>query len=185
MTGNLVRIERGLKKCVSIGSGFSYEGSRITTSANRAILFNVLLNRFYIDFNQVSCADFCCGSGIVGFEMLSLGAKECLFIDSDRKKLANISSAISKLRFNAKAICCYLPNIGVLNKQFDIIFFDPPYDNNFCDETIKEIFDKNLITDDGYLIVETKQDINTYFFKTEHIKYLKNGAKFVFLKQHI
>lgn len=185
MTGNLVRIERGLKKGVSIGNGFSYEGSRITTSANRAVLFNVLLNRFYIDFSKVSCADFCCGSGIVGFEMLSLGAMECLFIDSDRKKLANVSLAINKLNFNANAVCCYLPNIGMLNKQFDIIFFDPPYDNNFCNETIKEIFDKNLITNNGYLIVETKQDINTYNFKTEHIKYLKNGAKFVFLKKYV
>ena len=121
MTNNLVRIERGLKKGVSIGNGFSCKGSRITTSANRAVLFNVLLNRFYIDFSQVSCADFCCGSGIVGFEMLSLGAMECLFIDSDRKKLANVSLAINKLNFNADAVCCYLPNIGMLNKQFDII----------------------------------------------------------------
>ena len=185
MTGNLVRIERGIRKGVSIGNGFSYEGSRITTSANRAVLFNVLLNRFYIDFSKVSCADLCCGSGIIGFEMLSLGAKECLFVDCDRKKLANASSTISKLQFNAKAVCCYLPNIGLLDKQFDIIFFDPPYDNNFCDETIKAIFDRNIITNNGCLIVETKQDINAYNFKTEHIKYLKNDAKFVFLKKYV
>ena len=185
MSGNLVRIERGLKKGVSIGKGFSYYGSRITTSANRAVLFNILINRFYIDFSKLSCADLCCGSGIVGFEMLSLGAMECLFIDSDRKKLANVSSTINNLNFNANTVCCYLPNISMLNKQFDIIFFDPPYDNDFCDETIKEIFDKNLITNTGYLIIETRKDVNQYKFKTEHIKNLKNGAKFVFLKKNV
>lgn len=185
MTGNLVRIERGLKKGVSVGNGFSYEGSRITTSANRAVLFNVLLNRFYIDFSRVSCADFCCGSGIIGFEMLSLGAKNCLFVDSDRKKLSNILSTINKLQFNAVTLCCCLPNFGLLNKQFDIIFFDPPYDNDFCDKTIKEFFERNLITENGYLVIETKKEINSYKFKIAYIKNLKNSAKFVFLKKNV
>ena len=183
MFNNLVRIERGLKKGASIGSGFSYRGSRITTSANRAILFNVLLNRFYIDFNKITCADLCCGSGIIGFEMLSLGAKECCFIDSDRKKLANISLIINRFNFNAETICCYLPNICLLNNQFDIIFFDPPYDNDFCNTTIERVFDDNLITTGGYFVIETKHDINPFKFRIEHIKCLKNGAKFVFLKR--
>lgn len=184
MSSNTIRIERGFRKGVSVGNGFSYEGSRITTSANRAVLFNILLNRFYIDFNGLSCADFCCGSGIVGFEMLSLGAKGCCFLDCDRKKIANISLAIEKLKFNADAICCYLPNVGFLNKKFDIIFLDPPYDNDFCNDVIKNIYDADLIKDGGCLIVETKQEISSYKFQTVHIKELKNGAKFVFLRKN-
>ena len=51
-----VRIEHGNKKGVKICDGFCKEGSRITTSANRCVLFNVLRNKFYLNFNGLNAA---------------------------------------------------------------------------------------------------------------------------------
>ena len=175
-----VRIEHGEKKGIKVSDGFFGEGSRITTSANRCVLFNVLTNKLYIDFNNLICADFCCGSGIVGFELLSLGCKECTFVDCDKKKLKNIEEAIDKTKFNATTLYSYLPKYN-LNKQFDIIFFDPPYNNDFCQETIDMILDNNILSKNGILIVETKQVINVEKYRVLDIKTLKNKAQFYFL----
>lgn len=179
-----IRIERGTKKNMQIGLGFGFQGSRITTSANRSILFNILSNRLYIDFDNLICADLSCGSGIVGFEMLSSGSKKCFFLDCDKWKLKNILSANEKLNLNIETIYCFLPNTNGLPTGIDIIFFDPPYENDFCKTTINKIFNSKILNKDGVMIVETKEELqqgNNEFFEIFHIKPLKNGAKFYFL----
>ena len=178
-----IKIEHGDKKNVKISDGFFGEGSRITTSANRCVLFNVLRNKLYLNFNNLNCADFCCGSGIVGFELLSLGVKKCLFVDCDRKKIKNINDAIKKTGFSAETNYCYLPSFSKA-EQFDIIFFDPPYQNDFCQQTIDMIFEKKLLKNNGILIVETLHKIDTKNYKILDIKHLKNKAMFYFLSLH-
>ena len=179
-----IRIERGCKKGVSIGKGFSALGSRITTSANRCVLFNILLNRFYVNFLNKKCLDLCCGSGIVGFEMLSLNASSCVFIDCDISKLKNIVIGNEKLTFDIQTIRSFLPNLSQNIGEFDIIFFDPPYQNDFCDKTIKFISINNILSKNGIFIIETMKDIDISCFKLLYKKDLKNGAKFYFLCNH-
>ncbi len=182
MSFSKIRIERGEKKKVVIGEGFCYQGSRITTSANRCILFNILLNRFYINILNKTCADLCCGSGIVGFEFLSLGAKKCVFVDNDKNKIRNIIQANNKLKYNIDTIYGFLPNIYQLKEQFDLIFFDPPYNNNFCKQTIANIYNNHLLNKNGILIIETLNEIDDlYGFTLLHKKELKNKANFIFL----
>ena len=174
-----VRIEHGNKKGVKICDGFCKEGSRITTSANRCVLFNVLRNKFYLNFNGLNCVDLCCGSGIVGFEFLSLGAKKCLFVDNDRTKLKNIDSAIIETGFSGETICAFLPSF-LSNEKFDLIYFDPPYKNSFCQETIDIIHDRDLLSNDGILIVETLYDIETKNYEVLDLKHLKMAQNFSF-----
>ena len=179
-----IRIEHGERKGVKISDGFFDKGSRITTSANRCVLFNVLRNKFYIDFHGLEVADFCCGSGVVGFEMLSLGAKSGFFVDCDRKKIREVNDAIEKTGFKAETEYAYLPSAPTY-RQFDVIFFDPPYENDFCQQTIDMIFDNNLLATDGILIIETRynmEDNDEKQYKIVAQKKLKNRAKFIFLQ---
>ena len=177
-----IRIEHGSRKGIKVSDGFSKEGARITTSANRCVLFNVLRNKLYLDFNNLVCADLCCGSGVVGFECLSLGAKKCLFVDCDKEKLKSINIAINKTGFCGETNYAYLPS-WEHNERFDLIFFDPPYENNFCERMIKIIYEDNLLADNGILVVETKKDINVEKYNVLSINKLKNGAKFYFLSR--
>ena len=183
MGNSSIRIEHGNYKGIKISDGFSSPGSRITTSANRCVLFNVLRNKLYIDFNNLICADFCCGSGIVGFEMLSLGAKKCFFLDCDKKKLHDIYVAINKAKFTAETICAYLPQCCFTTQRFNVIFFDPPYANNFINQTINMIAEHELLSAQGLLIVETTQNIDTSNYNILDVKILKNKAKFYFLQK--
>ena len=182
-----IRIEHGDFKGFKVSDGFKGEGSRITTSFNRCVLFNVLTNKFGIDFDGLNCADLCCGSGIVGCEMLSMGARSCVFVDSDRKKVQNVKNVLQKTRFNGFAEHAFLPNLPIFHSKLDIIFFDPPYENNFCERTLTNIVNSNILTYDGLIIVETKKQIAEDFMDTLHLKSvclkeLKNGARFYFLK---
>ena len=179
-----VRIEHGRLKNIKISDGFKAEGSRITTSANRCVLFNILQNKFYVDFTGKTCLDLCCGSGVVGFELLSLGCKECTFIDCDKQKLASINQSLIKTGLTGQTYQCFLPKLPDFNKQFDIIFFDPPYENDFLESTLEQIIKQNLLNKNGILIVETTQNIDNFCTKTFNIlqiRELKNKAKFYFL----
>ena len=190
MAGFAIRIEHGDFKGVKISDGFKGEGSRITTSFNRCVLFNVLTNKLGVDFDDLNCADFCCGSGIVGFEMLSMGARSCVFVDSDRKKVQNVKNVLQKTHFNGLVECAFLPNLPVFHDKLDIIFFDPPYDNNFCERTLMNVVNSGLLADNGLIIVETKKTIAEDLIanlklKMACVKELKNGAKFYFLAKQL
>ena len=187
MAGFAIRIEHGDFKGVKISDGFKGEGSRITTSFNRCVLFNILTNKLGVDFDDLNCADLCCGSGIVGFEMLSMGARSCIFVDSDRKKVQNVKNVLQKTHFNGLAEYAFLPNLPIFQEKLDIVFFDPPYENNFCERTLANIVNSGLLADNGLIIIETKKPIaenfvNTLQLKIACIKELKNGAKFFFLQ---
>lgn len=177
-----IRIERGNLKNCEISSGFFDVGARITTSLNRGILFNILTNKFYIDFEDLVIADFCAGSGIVGFEMLSLGAKKCYFVENDVKKCKNINLAIEKKQFQCEVLQCFLPKIPTFEEKIDIIFFDPPYENNFCDKTLENLYQQDILTENGMIILESTKKPESEF-KIIHQKELKNGATFWFLKK--
>ena len=179
-----VRIEHWRLKNIKISEGFKAEGSRITTSANRCVLFNILQNKFYVEFTNQTCLDLCCGSGIIGFELMSLGCKECTFIDCDKQKLASIKTALIKTGLIGQTYQCFLPKLPDFNQQFDFIFFDPPYENDFLENTLEQIIKQNLLAQNGILIVETTQNIDNFCAETFNIlqiRELKNKAKFYFL----
>lgn len=179
-----VRIEHGRLKNIKISEGFKAEGSRITTSANRCVLFNILQNKFYIEFDGKSCLDLCCGSGIIGFELMSLGCKECAFIDCDKQKLTSINKSLINTGLIGQTYQCFLPKLPDFNQRFDFIFFDPPYENDFLESTLEQIIKQNLLAQNGILIVETTQNIDNFCaenFNILQIRELKNKAKFYFL----
>ncbi len=110
------------------------------TRYTSAIIKRSLANM--VEFEGKICADLCCGSGSVGFEMLSNGAKEVIFVDASNK-------AISTVKENAK-------NLGLDNKvkihkedvrrflesyegDFDIIYSDPPYELGLVNDIVQKV----------------------------------------------
>jgi 16S rRNA (guanine966-N2)-methyltransferase len=74
--------------------------------------------------------DFCAGSGIFGFEMISRGAKQVDFIERDRKRADAIRAHAKK--FGLENRCRIFPAdiarfVSRCRHRYDIIYFDPPY----------------------------------------------------------
>lgn len=152
---------------------------RPTTDRVKEGLFSVMESRRFIQ--NCTVLDLFAGSGNLGFEALSRGAKSALFVDHTRQnidqiiKLAGEFDMESQVSTAVMDVAHYLAGPTV---PYDIIFADPPYPYQSVEETVKGIFDNNWLNDDGWLIFEHNKHHN---FK-EHPHYLfekKYGRSFV------
>jgi 16S rRNA (guanine966-N2)-methyltransferase len=133
-------------------------GYRPTSNRAKESLFDTLNN--IIDFDSVICLDLFAGSGSIGFELLSRGAKSVDFVENNEIQIKNITKSAIELH-------C-LENISIIkenaisylkrnsNNYYDIIFADPPYRFENYDELLHNIF--NL--DFSIFILEHSGNIN-------------------------
>lgn len=105
--------------------------------------------------------DICCGTGNLGLEALSRGAKSTTFVDIDEKSISLLKQNIDKLRFNDRCkvikndALAALQELTTNKKQFDYILFDPPYkDVELYKDVIEFVLLNSLLNENGFLIVE-------------------------------
>ncbi len=124
---------------------------RPTQGKVRETLFNI------IDANDKTFLDLCAGSGAVGFEALSRGAKFAAFIEIDREAVktifTNAKNIFEENQYKIKRVSAD-DYVKRTNDTFDIIFFDPPYHSKIYYEVFLNIFERKLLNDNGYLFVE-------------------------------
>ncbi|MCX8010473.1 MAG: 16S rRNA (guanine(966)-N(2))-methyltransferase RsmD [Ignavibacteria bacterium] len=131
------------------------EGLRPATDRYRQTLFNILNNR--IDFDDISVCDLYAGTGAIGFECLSRGAKHCTFVESN-KTLANLLEENGKLLGITEKL--RIVNTSVQNfllntrKKFNLVFSDPPYNDFKVYDDLKLIISNQLVEKGGIFIIQ-------------------------------
>ena len=116
---------------------------RPTTDKNREALFNILsFGRFGFKLIDSKILDLCCGSGAIGFEALSRGAKFITFIDNNREHLELVkkNAELLKVESDCEVICADARNLLENKKEFDLICLDPPYSEDSW-PIIKNLFE--------------------------------------------
>ncbi|MBZ2184821.1 MAG: 16S rRNA (guanine(966)-N(2))-methyltransferase RsmD [Bryobacter sp.] len=100
--------------------------TRPTPDRLRESLFSILAPRL----EQQPFADLYCGSGAVGIEALSRGARHCLFVENDKAALDALRQNLAALKLESR--CRVIPRSvrSLLDAQRweGIVFVDPPYD---------------------------------------------------------
>ena len=137
----------------------SLEGlaTRPTLDRVKEALFNIL----QFDLKGARILDLFSGSGALGIEALSRGAKEAVLCDNSHKAIQIINKNLKETRLIDKAKVVnrdYIDAMEQLHKQsqkFDIIFLDPPYKSDYAIESIEHIIKYNLLEEDGIIVVET------------------------------
>ena len=128
--------------------------------------------------NGAFIADFCAGSGAFGFEMLSRGAQYVHFVDNNRACCQDINNhaRLFNIENQCHVFCKDVRSfLKTYKDTFDIIYYDPPYNNTELAEFIPNILP--YISTNGILIFERKKTkcSNTFTisddFKTESRKY--------------
>lgn len=103
-------------------------GTRPTSDRVREALFSALVSR--MDLDGLRVLDLYAGSGALGLEALSRGAKELLLVESDRRAAAVLQQNIADVRL-AGAVVRVAPVATVLGgaagQPYDLVFSDPPY----------------------------------------------------------
>ncbi len=131
--------------------------TRPTLDRVKESLFNIL--NFKIKESIV--LDLFAGSGALGLEAISRGAEKTYFCDSSFEAIKIINKNIEKTRCKDKTVVIQKDYKKALEKfekdalKFDIIFLDPPYKTDYTKESIKLILEKNLLNEDGIIIIET------------------------------
>jgi len=164
--------------------GFMLDGTRPTMDRVKESLFAMIQN--YLDNSVV--LDLFSGSGNLGIEALSQGAKDITLVDSNYKAIKVIEKNLSNIGISANTINMdYKKALEVLkDKKFDIIFLDPPYKTNYIEESIKLITLYNILNDNGIIICESDDlDKIVYSNDYEAIKDKKYGDKYIVILKKV
>lgn len=131
----------------------STETLRPTHDRIRETLFN-WLSPYIVD---AICLDLFAGSGALGFEALSRGAREVVFVDQDKLVIEALKKSQQKLSATAATIFQSEAPSDKLNfagKQFDVVFLDPPYQQQLLEQCCQWLAKNNLVVAGGLVYLE-------------------------------
>ena len=157
--------------------------TRPTTDRIKETLFNML--QVYIP----GCVfvDLFSGSGGIGIEAISRGAKKAYFIENAPKSIACIEQNLAFTKFQDRAIvlkqdaCAGLSSI--YEKEVDIIFMDPPYNQEHERRVLEQLRNVKYVTEDTLIIVEAS--LETDFDYLEALGYTVEKEKLYKTNKHI
>lgn len=128
---------------------------RPTSDRTKEGLFSILEARKYI--RNANVLDLFAGSGNLGIEAISRGARQVLFVDSDRRNIKHIEELCaqfeitSQIRTATSRVSDFLKGSPL---PYDIVFSDPPYDYPLMEEMITTIVNDGWLNENGWLILE-------------------------------
>ena len=127
---------------------------RPTTDNVKESVFNII--QFDIEGRRV--LDLFAGTGQLGIECLSRGAKSAVFVDEDRKAVKIIQDNLKACGFQAPVFqenaLRFLEHCGT----FDLIFVDPPYDAGLYENVLKTINSVDILSDGGIIVCESRRE---------------------------
>lgn len=149
--------------------GYTLKGTRPTMDRVKESLF-ATINEYV---NNSVCLDLFAGSGALGLEALSMGAREVIFVDKEFIACKTIKSNLEMLDVNTNTTVLNMDYLKALErlypKKFDLIFLDPPYKTDYLKKALEKIEELKLITDTSLVILES-DDINKLTFSDYYIE---------------
>lgn len=127
--------------------------TRPTTDRVKEALFSII--QFELPGAEV--LDLFGGTGQLGIEAISRGAKRAVFVDSRREACQLIRENVKKARMEGECQVVqsdYLEYLNRCREQFHMIFLDPPYAEVFLENAIKRITEIDILRSGGIIIAE-------------------------------
>lgn len=153
-----MRVISGIARGTKLESINSLE-TRPTLDRVKESLFNIIRNKIEGTVNL----DLFAGSGAIGIEFISRGAKTVIFCEKSHNAMQMIKTNLKKTRFTEKSILFEMDYLKCLKElkskkiKLDNIFIDPPYKENIAVKATKQIIDLELLKEDGLIIIETDE----------------------------
>lgn len=168
------------------GTKIPYKPSKFlrpTENRVRETLFNWLM----YDVEGSICLDMFSGTGALGLEALSRGAKKVIFLEKNRDLYERLKTVIEKLSLSERAKVIHADSIMYsyekLNLEFDIIFLDPPFRKGLLNTVYNSLCKNKLFGKDSLIYVEAEEDLELSFMLWKEIKKTKVGqTQFVLYK---
>lgn len=167
--------------------GFDIAGTRPTMDRVKESVFAMIQDSLF----DAVVLDLFAGSGNLGLEALSQGAKYAYLVDKNRKAYRVIQNNINKLGVSDVSVCCMdyrnaLKEFSLEGLAFDIIFLDPPYQSGFVEQSITDIMNFHLLSPNGFIVAESdKLEKIIYPSTLEIVKSKKYGDKWVAILRRV
>lgn len=162
---------------------------RPTTDRIKETLFNMLMP--YLP--GAVFIDLFAGSGQIGIEAISRGARKAYFAETDREAFSCIAENVKFAKMTDEAVLlkqdAYAALYSIHEKEADIIFADPPYKDGHYEKLLSVLKDQTYVSEDTLLVFEADLSQNFdfvagYGFTVQREKCYKTN-KHVFLKKRI
>jgi 16S rRNA (guanine966-N2)-methyltransferase len=136
---------------------------RPTQDSLRAAIFDIMGH----DFSGLRFLDLFAGSGAVGLEAISRGAREAVFVEKDPANAALIQKNFNQLKLgyphpfhrviNADVFAS-IKNFAKKGEHFDVVFFDPPFDLKLAKKTLKHLMAYDILHAHSYVVGQFGRD---------------------------
>lgn len=127
--------------------------TRPTTDRVKEAMFSII----HFDIPGARVLDLFGGTGQLGIEALSRGAKSAVFVDGSEKACALIRDNLKRARLekDGKVVRSdYLDYLKRCRETFDIILLDPPYAEVFLENALKSISEIDILQTGGIIVTE-------------------------------
>ena len=140
---------------------------RPTSDKVRGAIFNML----QFELEDKTVCDLFSGTGAIGIEALSRGAKFCTFVESNNRISMDIKKNLEKLDVSRelyeiinKSAESFLADNKI---KYDLIFMDPPYDHNLINLSIDKIYKSGSVCLSGKIVIEHRasEEIDLNYIK--------------------
>lgn len=166
-----MRIVSGIRRGMNLLS-LKGENTRPTSDKVKEAIFSMI----QFDVKDAVCLDLFAGSGAMGIEAVSRGAKFVYFVDHHQPAIDIIKKNLEKAKFTEFASvrsCSANAAVKSLKQNsVDIVFLDPPYGKNLVPQSIKLIIEQNILKPDAVIVCEyhIKDEVQEVFDNWEVYK---------------
>lgn len=158
--------------------------TRPTTDRIKETLFNMI----QMEVPGSYFLDLFAGSGQIGLEAISRGARYAVFVENQKKAALCIEENIHFTKSDKESLLLKMDVLPALRSlegkyRFDIIFMDPPYHQMLEQEVLAYLKDSNLVKEEGLILVEAAKD--TDFSYVRELGFIIKKEKIYKTNKHV
>ena len=153
---------------------------RPTSDRLRESLFSIInSNKYDVNIIDANVIDICTGTGALGIEALSRGAKNLYLIDNEQNSLDIVKTNLSNIKSYDIESSVYIRKADAkkpfknINLIFNIVLIDPPYNSSIIQQCLPLLKEYNLIDKNSLIFAETskQETISVENFKVLDTKF--------------
>ena len=161
--------------------------TRPTTDRIKETLFNMLMP--YLP--GAVFLDLFSGSGGIGIEAISRGAKKAYFDEKSQKAVSCITENVEHTHFEEQSVILkqdvFAALRGSIRDDIDVIFMDPPYNQQYEKRVLEILKDSSYVTEDTLIVVEASKETDFSYLANLGYNVIKEKVyktnKHVFIKR--
>lgn len=161
--------------------------TRPTTDRIKETLFNMLMP--YLP--GAVFLDLFSGSGGIGIEAISRGAKKAYFVENSQKAVSCITENVEHTHFEEQSVILkqdvFAALRGSIRDDIDVIFMDPPYNQQYEKRVLEILKDSSYVTEDTLIVVEASKETDFSYLANLGYNVIKEKVyktnKHVFIKR--